>query len=428
MDLKGISSRVVVAVILIIIVVAGVGIWLMYPREQKTEKGEPIKLAVITNLSGSYGSEGLRGRIITTSLTTELNAKGGVYLEKTNTYHPLEVHFYDGESTVQKFTEFVSKVLTEKQVHVIWMQAAPPQFSTPAKIMIEKMGGIPTINTSPYNGVEKQVMASIPEGRYVWNWIFSFNNTETFRRAWPSILGKYKDKTNGVIGILYLDDIVGHDNVKVVPPELEKIGFTIFNPGFVTPGTTDFTPVITRFKEQSVEIVLVHITPVEWVPFRRQCATLGFHPKIIGTARCMELYIAEALGKALAEGVMVEVRWWHNYPFKGNDWFKVEWPRIAGDMYLSFSEGYILGAFQVLIEAIRIAGAPDRDAINNAFPKVDIETPTGPVKFDSRHYSMQIGTVGQFVMTSEGKWDINIIWAPEGSGIVTSPIIFPLPG
>lgn len=426
----GFPSRIkfAAAVIAIIIIIAGAGIWFMYQREQKVQSGEPIKIAVITNLVGAYGAEGLRGRIITTALVTEVNAKGGVYLEKTGAYHPLEVQFFDGQSQPQTFVEVATKVITEKQAHIIWLQAAPPQFSVPVRIILEKMGGIPAIITSPYDGVEKQVMASIPEGRQVWTWIFSFNNTETYRQAWPSLLGKYKDKTSGVIGLLYLDDIVGHDNVKVVPPELEKIGFTIFNPGFVTPGTNDFTSVITKFKEQNVDIVLVHITPAEWIPFRRQCAAQGFYPKIIGTARCMELYVAEALGKELAEGVLVEVRWWYTYPFKGNEWFKEEWPKIAGDLYLSFSEGYVFGAFQVIMEALRIAGTLDRDAINNAFAKVEIETPTGPVKFDSRHYSMQIGTIGQFVMTPEGKWDINMVWAPEGSGVETSPMIFPLPG
>lgn len=242
------------------------------------------------------------------------------------------------------------------------------------------------------------------------------------------MLKEYKAKTNGVVGVLFTDDVSGHQCQDLIVPALERVGLTVYNPGLVTPSTTDFTAVITKFLERKVDIVIVNATPLEWIPFRRQCASLGFKPKIMGTGRCMYLPQAEVLGRELSEGIIAEILWWPNYPYKGNEWFKETWLRIAGDLVLYQTEGIFYANFMVAMEAVKTAGILDRNAINEALPKIEIETPCGPVKFDLKtHTCGTIATLGQFVMTSEGKWDINLIWAPEGFPVKVSPLIFPLP-
>ncbi|MEM2104823.1 MAG: ABC transporter substrate-binding protein [Candidatus Bathyarchaeia archaeon] len=432
MDSKGVAWRIIAIVVVVVVIIAAVAAWylLSKPAEGPKEQGEPIRIGIITCLSGAYAPEGLRGRILGTALITEINVKGGVYLSKTGKYHPIELVFYDGESTVARYVELATKMATEKQVHIMSLHGAPPPFVVPCVVNIEKIGGMPLVGGGPIDTLVKTLETSLPGGAKAlkWTWNVSFNYTD-FATAWPSFLSKYKAQTNGRLGIFYTDDMSGRDAKDKIVPALQRAGWTIVDPGLVPPGTTDFTALITRLKEENVDVLLVNVTPVEWIPFRRQTASFGFKPKMIGVGRCMKIPEAEALGRSLAEGIVVECWWWYKYPYKGNEWFVENWDRIFGDMSMTWGEGSAYTLFMICVEAVKIAGSLDRNEINEAFPKIDMEMPIGPVKFGpDKHLCPTVSTIGQFYWdTAKNKWDVKIVWAPAGFPVPVETATWPLP-
>ncbi|MEM2104003.1 MAG: ABC transporter substrate-binding protein [Candidatus Bathyarchaeia archaeon] len=132
--------------IALVIVIACAAAWYILSQLTKpVEVGEPFKIGIITNLSGAYAPEGIRGRLVVTALAEEINVEGGVYLKGDDAYHPIELIFYDGESEVARYAELASKLATEKTAHLIMFQAAPPPYGIPAVINIEKIGGVPCL-------------------------------------------------------------------------------------------------------------------------------------------------------------------------------------------------------------------------------------------------------------------------------------------
>ncbi|MEM2104822.1 MAG: ABC transporter substrate-binding protein [Candidatus Bathyarchaeia archaeon] len=433
MDSKGVAWRIIAIVVVVVVIVAGIAAWylLSQPAEGPKEQGEPIKIGIVTNLSGAYAPEGIRARIMCTAIATEINTKGGIYLSKTGKYHPIELVFYDAQSVVATYVELATKMATEKQVHVMNLQAGPPPYVVPCIINIEKIGGMPVAGGGPIDTLARNLETALPGGAKAlkWTWDVSFNYTD-YATAWPSFFSQFKAQTNGKLGIFYTDDMSGRDAKDKIIPAMQKAGWTIVDPGLIPPGTTDFTATITKYKEEGVDVVLVNATPVEWIAFRRQTASFGFKPKMIGVGRCMKIPEAEALGRELAEGIVVECWWWYKYPYKGNEWFVENWDRLFGDMSMTWGEGSYYTGFNLCIEAIKIAGSLDRNEINEGFSKLDIEMPVGHVKFGpDKHLCPTTSTIGQFIWdTAKNKWDVNIVWAPAGFPVEVSKAIWPLPG
>jgi ABC-type branched-subunit amino acid transport system substrate-binding protein len=386
--------------------------------------GESIKIGILLNLAGGYAPEGIRARLEFTAWATEINVKGGLYLEKTGAYHPIELIFYDGESEVTRYVELATKMVTEKLVHLMIVYGAPPPFAVPAVINIEKVGGVPAMCSSPIDTMLINCLPSIPGNKFKWTWHASFNYT-VYGFLWKGLLSQWKDQITK-IGVLYSDDVSGRDARTKVVPRLEEAGFTIVDPGLHPPGITDFTAIITKFKNEGVDLVLANTLTNDWIAFRRQCAMLGFKPKMFGVGRCMKIPEAEALGKELAEGITAETHWWYTLPYKGNEWFKENWNKILGDMSMTHMEGIAYTSFFTAVEALKIAGTLDREAINDAFAKVNVEMPTGRVKFREDHTCATTNTLAQFVMR-EGKWDMKIVYVLPETGIKTETPIFPMP-
>ncbi|MEM2320509.1 MAG: ABC transporter substrate-binding protein [Candidatus Bathyarchaeia archaeon] len=418
-------QAILIAIVIIIIAAAAV-VYYYYSQTQvrPTEKGEPIKIAVVLNLSGGYAPEGIRHRLLMTALATEINAKGGVYLSGTGKYHPIELIFYDGESSTSRYVELATKAVTEKVAHLVIFIGAPPPFTVPAVISAEKVGGQPVLSMSPVDTIAMNALPSIPGNKFTWTWHCSFNYT-IYGMLWKEWLSQWKDQIKK-IGVLYSDDVSGRDAKKKVTPKLQEAGFMIVDPGLHPPGITDFTPIILKFKEEGVNVVIANTLPADWIAFRRQCAAFGFKPLMFCVGRCMKIPEAEALGRELAEGITAETHWWYTLPFKGNEWFKENWQKYFGDMSLTHMEGIAYTAFYVAVEAIKVAGTLDRTAIRDAFAKVDIEMPVGQVKFRPDHICETTNTLAQFVM-KDGKWDMNIVYVPSWIKAPVEKPIWPLP-
>jgi len=244
------------------------------------------------------------------------------------------------------------------------------------------------------------------------------------------LFASVKDRTNGVIGCVFEDDPDGvqlTDELKVLD-RLKEIGYEVIYPRRIPPGTKDLTAVITRFKQAGAEVIYANCMPDTFAVFFSQSQMLGFKPKLILVSRGITAAGSpDPFGDAVV-GVVKDLQWWDSYPYPGNDWIRANWDRISGGLFYCTFEGYAYAWMQAAIKAIEIAGSLDKSKINDAMLKLDFESATGRVKFDPQtHVCKGVPTLGQIFKTPEGKWKINIVWAPEGSGIPTQPLLFPKP-
>jgi branched-chain amino acid transport system substrate-binding protein len=390
--------------------------------------GEPIKIAVLTNLTGALAGVYFRVKLVYDALVEEINRKGGVYLKETGAYHKIQLLYYDCESTAARAAELATKVATEKQVNFIILNTGPSPITIPAAINVEKVGGTPTLVES---AVDLNVKTILPAfgGKVTWLWFFHFDLTDlVFQNSVP-FLASVKEKTNGILGILYHEDPQGRyyvEELKVLD-HLERIGYHVVFPGLIPLGSRDLTAVITKFKEANVEAIYANLMPDTAALFLSQSVMLGFKPKIIVLERAVAAAGSpDPFGDPII-GVIAGYFWW-DYPYPGNEWLRENWDRISGGLFYSGVEGYAYAWLQTAIEAIKLAGSLDPEAINDAMLKLDFQSATGRVKFDPQKHSCK-GTevLGQIFKTPEGKWTVNIVWAPEDSGIPTKPPVIPKP-
>jgi branched-chain amino acid transport system substrate-binding protein len=390
---------------------------------------EPIKIAVLTNLSGAVAGMGVRAKAIWDAMAKEVNDKGGVYVKETGAYHKIQLTYYDCESNPSRSAELATKVATEKQAHFIFIEAGPPPITVPAAINVEKVGGTPTLAEACVDIHLKQTLPAVG-GKANWVWFFHFALADTVLPNQLPFLASVKDKTNGVIGCLFQDDPDGVyvvEELKVLD-RLKEIGYQVIYPGRIPPGTKDLTAVITKFKEAGVEVIYGNITPDTFAVFLSQSRMLGFKPNILVISRAISAAGGPEVFGDVVVGVVHTMFWWDSYPYPGNDWIRANWNRISGGLFYGTFEGYAYAWMQAVIKAIEIAGSLDKSKINDAMLKLDFESATGRVKFDPEtHICKGTVTLGQFLKTPEGKWTVNLVWAPEGSGIPTKPPVIPKP-
>jgi ABC-type branched-subunit amino acid transport system substrate-binding protein len=388
------------------------------PTPQKVK----LKMGGLTHLSGAYAADGKRVQIIYSSLADGINSKGGIYLKAVNTYAFIDLRFYDGESQAARYVELATKIVTEKEVDILLCAGSPSAILSAAVLNIEKAGGVPEIDAcllDPIVALKKDC----PGGKFIWSWhMDSFAIDEATLVS--KLVTKYRTETNGVAGLLFVDDASGRATRSLIGPKIEEANYNCIDPGLIPPGTTDFTSVIAKFNEAGVEVVYSHVSPDMFVSFWRQCVGLGFKPKICGASqRTLRPPELAALGD-IANNLVGHVLWTPVMPFPGNDWFTSNWEKLSGGLPLLGMEGTIYDAFMAAIKAVEAAGKIEAQAINDEIAKLDFMSCTGRVSFDQDNHACHIQSPAllQYKITAEGKIDSKIVITLPGSGVPENPL------
>jgi len=442
---KGVAIRILIIIVTVIVIIAAIGSWYFFvsrpppaptptptptppptptptPTPTPSPAPQPIKIGALTHLSGAYAADGTRVKIIYSALADEINSKGGIYLKSINAYAPIKLIFYDGESQAARYVELATKIVTEKEVDILLCAGSPSAILSAAVVNIEKIGGVPAISAcllDPIVALKKDC----PGGKFTWTWhIDSWAIDEAILVS--SLLKEYREETNGVAGMLFVDDASGRATQARIKPKMEEAGYTVIDPGLIPPGTTDYTSVIMQFKQAQVEVIWSHTSPDMFVSFWRQCVGLGFKPKIAGASqRTLRTPEITAMGE-IANGLVGHVLWTNLAPFPGNEWFTENWEKLSGGLPLMGLEGTIYTTFMCAIKAIEAAGKIDPIAINDEIGKLNFMSATGRVTFDPDTHtcSIQSPTLLQYFLTADGKIKAKIVASLPGSGIPVEPL------
>lgn len=416
---KGISMKVVAIVLVAVIIVAAVVAW--YMLQQKGP--ETIKIGLLANKSGGLAEEGVRNEKLAMLTVDKINAEGGIYVQELGRKLPIELIVYDCESNPSRTVELATRMVTEVKPIFLLTSSAPP-YVLPVVSVVEQYGGVIFIQCG---GAPAQVYkAGMPENA-TWSWVLGSSIAYAVM-GYENLYGTVKNQTNGVVGIFCLDDPDGRKWNETMVPILMKLGYTIVHPGLFPTTTTDFSAMITKFKQNNVELLWVIADPGQFAAFWRQCSSMGFWPKFVAGGRYIiyQRSSAELIGGNLALGLIAESQWHPDWPFPGNDWVEQAWKQIGLDYH--HSAVHLSSAIFFIKTLIEKVGKLDVYALNEAMTTVQYDSPVGKIKFEANsHLSLQYMCFVQQVKTKEGEWALNIVWSPPGSGIPTKTMMFPLP-
>ncbi len=175
-----------------------------------------------------------------------------------------------------------------------------------------------------------------------------------------------------------------------------------------TTGTTDFSNILNRIRDENVEVLAMAASPLDdFIAVVRQMKELDVNVQMFGTSGAVTRF-QEELG-ADAEYAYGLSAWEPGLPYPGIDEFVAAY-ESKFDVAPSFHAAGAYGSCMIFAEAIELAGSLDSDAIRNELLNLETQTIFGNYAVDERGY--QIANDGLFIQWQDG--EKAIVW-PENT-------------
>lgn len=227
-----------------------------------------------------------------------------------DTTYDVEILERDSQSDQGRAADVASDLILRDAVDII--TASSGSINTNAVANIAELNEVPCITTD--NPWESYYFGRRGDRSRGFEWTYHFFwGLEQVLAAFVSLWRELD--TNRRVGLLFntaQDDTSWHD---AFVPAIRNGGFTVVDPGQFPAFGNDFTPQITLFKSQQVEIVSGNLIAPDFSTFSAQCAQQGYHPKAITLGKAF-LFPADidALGDR-AVNVCCELWWSPHHPF-----------------------------------------------------------------------------------------------------------------
>jgi branched-chain amino acid transport system substrate-binding protein len=351
-------------------------------------QGCTIKIGRVVPITGPLADVGKDTPWVDENKIGPINKAGG--LKVGNQLCKIEYKIYDSKSTVAGSADAATRAILSDKVDFLMAQGTPDTTNAPSDLCERNKIPCVTANTP----VEAWLFG--PDGKPK-----TFNYTYHFFFAVPDLvknnIGMIKSLPggfNGHIGYLYPNDPDGTVFASLFDPAFKKEGWTPTDPGRFAEGLPDFSSIINQFKRNHVEVVAGVLAPPDMQSFLQQAAQAGYKPKMYVIDKATGYpEPMNAIGKAAVDVLGVNF-WSPAYPgsskFGGytGQGLVDAYEKSTGKQYIP-PLGYDDASYDVLFDAIQRAGTTDRAAVLKALATTNLDTVTGPVKFNAQHYSVQ---------------------------------------
>ena len=228
--------------------------------------------------------------------------------------YQVEIISKDSQSKTNRASEVAADLILKDKVDLI-VASGTPETTNPVADQAEA-NEVPCITSitpwQPYFFGRH----GTPDQGFTWTYHFFWGLEDviaSFFALWGSV------ETNKVVGALFPNDGDGNawgDAQHGFPPDLQKAGYKLVDPGRFQPLNDDFGSQISAFKNAGVEIVTGVVIPPDFATFWNQAAQQGFKPKVVTVGKAL-LFPASvsALGDR-ADGLSSEIWWSPIHPFK----------------------------------------------------------------------------------------------------------------
>ena len=229
------------------------------------------------------------------------------------TKHPLEIVIKDSQSNPNRASEVTQELILKDKVHIV-TAFATPETVNPVSDQCE-INGMPCVtNDDPLESYFFGRKGD-PKKPFEWTYNFFFDGDEAIHApmaAWARV------PTNRKLGVLWANDDDGRIFAKVMPKPIEAAGFTIVDPGRFDLPSSDYTPEISKFKAEGVEVIFTVIPGPDFTVFWNQCAQQGFKPKVLSAGKVGEFPQGVYPFGVRAINFVCEVWWSRFHPFSSS--------------------------------------------------------------------------------------------------------------
>ncbi|HWK67985.1 MAG TPA: ABC transporter substrate-binding protein [Rhizobiaceae bacterium] len=343
-------------------------------------QGAPIKLGYVSPQTGPLAAFAEADKFIIDGFMAATKAAG------TN----FEVVVKDSQSNPNRAAEVAKELIVDNEVNLV-LVASTPETTNPVATTCEAEE-VPCISTAaPWQPwfIGQQANPGDPSSWKPFNSAFHFFwGLEDVIAVYTNMWGQLE--TNKKVGGLFPNDGDGNawgDKAVGFPPVLEKLGYTLNDPGRYQNLTDDFSAQINAFKSDGSEIITGVMIPPDFTTFWNQAQQQGFKPKIASIGKAILFPQAvEALGKN-GHNLSSEVWWSASHPFKSS-----LTGQSAKDLAAGFTEatgrpwtqpiGFAHALFELAVDVMKRADPTDSQAVIAAIASSKLDTIVGRVAWD----------------------------------------------
>lgn len=298
--------------------------------------------------------------------------------------YDVEIVVKDTQSDPNRASQVAQELILQDNADLI-VTTSTPETTNPVAQICEAQG-VPCLSTvvpwqAWYFGRQADPANPVP---FKYTSMFFFG-AETFGGCFVPMWDRIP--TNKVVGGMFPNDADGNAFRGVWPDVIKAAGYTWVDGGAYPDGTTDYTAMISQFKEANVEIFINAPLPPDYNTFWKQAAQQGFKPKLATVAKVL-LFPADtdALGD-LVNNIATDCWWGPFMPYKSS--LTGETSKELADAYQAASGKQwlqTLGSTYSLFEVAQLAFAAvddphARDAVAAALGTVEYSGICGPLDF-----------------------------------------------
>jgi len=404
--------------------------------------------APLTGMHAGFGEGNVYGE---KAAAEDINKQGGIYIKEYGSKVPVKLIIVDNESDPRKAGTLTENLILQEKVHFLSPPNQPIPLAISEAIVAERYKKVRVSGGTP----EEPWLAVRNEASPPWNhsWTYTLAIAApapkgsiwdkpgyTCMDSWLGILNEYSPKTNKKVGIFASDEPDGRGWYEVIPKVLSEQGLDVYvkqNLGLFPLDTTDFSPIIQKWKRIDCEIIWGNAPAPLFGSMWRQCRAMGFKPKIVIATRAHLFYEdVSAWGGDLPHGVAGEHWWSPAYDpevctgIGGTTPMELyeRWHKDTGKP-LNAGIGWGYHGIQILLDAIERAGTLEAEAVNEALSKTDMKTISSPrAMFDENHSCRMPIFFTQWQKTDKPwVWENRVIMSYHDFVPVQAKVVFPIP-
>jgi len=345
--------------------------------------GGTITIGFITPLTGALAGFASGDQFVLSKVKSTPAYKNGLKIGTKN--YKINIVVQDSQSDPNRASTVARQLILQNKVDMI-LTTSTPETTNPVAAAAEKLG-TPCLSTvvpweSWYAGLGGNPLQPTTTFKYATMFFFGLKEFQgCFAPMWNRV------KTNKVVACQYPNDADGNAFRGGFEPLIKASGYQVVDGGPYQDGVTDFTSMITLFKDKNCEVFSNCPLPPDFNTFWKQASEQGFKPKLATVAKVL-LFPADtqALG-ALVSNIATD-SWWGPYmPYSSSldgtsaSSFAAAYEASTNNQWVqSIGSSYAL--FEVAKEAFGAVSDPhDKTEVANALHHVSYTGMCGAINF-----------------------------------------------
>ncbi len=270
-----------------------------------------ITIGFVTPLTGPLAGFAVADQyIVDTIRKTQQFANG---IKAGGSTYDVNIVVADSQSDTNRAAQVAKQLITQNNADLV-LVTSTPEVANPVASVCESQG-VPCVATVVPWEAWYFGRGAKPGTTFTYTTMFFFGVAEfgeCFIPMWNRV------PNNKVVAGMFPNDADGNAFRQGWPPLVTKAGYTLVDGGAYPDGTTDFTAMITKFKNHNCEIYVNGPLPPDFNVFWKQAAQQGYRPKIATVAKVL-LFPADvaALGN-LVQNIATDAWWTPTMPFKSS--------------------------------------------------------------------------------------------------------------